>query len=185
MDIRKHLMSRGLDPAKNNVIIDDERGIATFLLWDLSGRLTGYQQYNPSGTKQIRNDIKHRDQLKYFTFAGNENNNSKLGKKKLIAWGFESFHFGENIVFITEGIFDAVKLHNAGLPALAVISNDPKHLRPLFRALGRTIIAVCDRDEAGDKLAKYADLSFRIPEPYHDLGDMPQEKVEMWLKNIL
>lgn len=182
MDIRTHLRSRGLDPDRPGVLIDEERGIATFLLWDLSGRCAGYQQYNPAGTKQIRNDEKHRDQLKYFTYAGEEGDGSRAGRKKLIAWGFESFHVGQRIVFIVEGVFDAVKLHNAGLPALAVISNDPKHLRPLLIALGRTVIAVCDRDDAGGRLANCADIAVRVPEPFKDLGEMPQEEVDSWLR---
>ena len=67
MAIRDHLVERYLNPNDYNVVIDDEKQIATFMLWDLSGRLVGYQQYNPAGTKSIRNDEKHRDSLKYFT----------------------------------------------------------------------------------------------------------------------
>ena len=184
MKIREHLKSRGVDPDQHSVLIDDENDIATFLIWDLSGRLAGYQQYNPNGTKQIRNDEKHRDQLKYFTFSGDEGDGSRAGKKKLTAWGFESFAPAQEVVFIAEGIFDAVKIQNAGYPALAVIANDPKHLRALFKALGVVIVAICDRDDAGGKLANCAHLSFNVPEPYHDLGDMPQEEVNSWLRTF-
>ncbi len=183
MNIRKHLADRCLDPLKYRAVLDEDRDIATFMLWDLSGRLVGYQQYNPAGTKSIRNDENHRDQLKYFTYVGDEGVPGD-GKKKLAAWGFESFTLNERIMFVAEGIFDAVKIHNAGYPALAVITNDPKHLRAMFKALGRTVIAICDDDDAGRRLASCAHLSFKVPTPYHDLGDMDQESVNSWLESI-
>lgn len=184
ISLRDHLRSRGMDLERYSVILDDVNDIATFLIWDLSGRLVGFQQYNPNGSKQIRNDEKHRDQLKYFTFSGDEGDGSRAGKKKLTAWGFETLRSEHRFLFITEGVFDAVKIHNAGYPALAVISNDPQHLRSLFRALGVIVIAICDRDPAGAKLGNSAHLSFSVPEPYHDLGDMPQVEVESWLKTL-
>jgi hypothetical protein len=182
--LRDHLLSRGLNPDQYSVILDEDKCIATFLIWDLSGRLVGYQRYNPKGIKHVRNDKTFSDHLKYFTYAGVEGDEFHASKKKLIAWGFESFKVGQRVLFITEGIFDAVKLHNVRLPALAVISNDPKHLQSLFKALGRTIIAVCDRDNAGSKLANYADVALYVPKPYHDLGDMPQEEVSSWLTTV-
>lgn len=182
MGIREHLRGRGLDPDGPGILLDEERGIATFLLWDLSGRLCGYQQYNPEGTKRIRNDEAHRFQLKYFTYAGIEGDGSRAGRKKLVAYGFESLRVGQDFLFLVEGVFDAVKLHNLGLPALAMLANDPEHLRPLVRALGRWTVALCDRDDAGRRLASCADASLSVPEPFHDVGDMPQEDVELWLR---
>ena len=38
---------------------------------------------------------------------------------------------------------------------ITVISNDPKHLRSWFRVLPQQLIAVCDGDAAGRRLAKY------------------------------
>ena len=184
MKLRDHLLERGLDPDKYSVFMDDENSIATFKIWDLSGRMVGYQQYNPNGTKSIRNDEKHRDKLKYFTFIGDEGDPGH-GKKKLGAWGLESLESHQRVLFVTEGVFDAVKIHNAGYPAIAVISNDPKHLAPFFRALGRTVIAICDDDAAGKKLSKHATFSFTVPKPFHDLGDMDQASVDAWLKTII
>ena len=166
-----------MDPDRPGILYSEDDRIATFLLYNLSGQIVGYQQYNPAGTKSIRNDERHRDELKYFTFIGAEG-----GTKKTGVWGIETVGMDDPIVFLTEGVFDAVKIQNLGLPALAVLANDPHHLRPFFMALGRRLVAVADRDAAGSKLAKFADVSLVVPEPWHDLGDMPQGEVESWLR---
>lgn len=182
VSVRAHLRSRGLDPDRRGVFVSEETGTATVLLYNLSGQIVGYQQYNPEGTKSIRNDEKHRSLLKYFTFVGDEGEGQRAGKKKLAVWGLETVHIGQRAIFLAEGIFDAVKLQNAGLPAIAVLANDPYPLRPWLRALGRTVVAVCDDDDAGRRLASLAHIALRVPAPYHDLGEMPQEEVGPWLK---
>lgn len=185
MILREHLLSRGMQPDRPGLILDEKNGIATFLLYNLSGQLVGYQQYNPNGTKQIRNDEKQRDLLKYFTFVGDEGDGSRAGKKKLAVWGLETVVSQDDTIFLTEGVFDAVKLQNVGLPALAVLANDPRQLKPFLFALGKRVIAVCDDDDAGRKLASLAHVALCVPAPYHDLGEMPQEAVLPWLKSML
>lgn len=184
MSIRHHLLSRGLDPDASPVIIDEENKMATFLLWDLSGRLAGYQQYNPSGSKDYRNDEKFRNVLKYYTFAGEEGEIRNVCKKKLVAYGFHTLEYGQQILFLTEGVFDAVKIHNAGFPALAVLANNPQHLKSMIWSLSRYTVAICDDDKAGAMLRKVADVAYNVPQPYHDLGDMPQENVNEWLASL-
>jgi hypothetical protein len=184
MSIREHLISRGLNIETSPVIIDDENQIATFLLWDLSGRLAGYQQYNPFGTKDCRNDEKFRDILKYYTYAGEEGEIKNVCKKKLVAYGFHTLEFGQKILFLTEGVFDAVKIHNAGFPALAVLTNNPQHLKSTISSLSRYTIAIRDDDKAGTMLKKCADVAFSVPAPYHDLGEMPQLEVNEWLSTL-
>ena len=83
MSVRAHLRSRGLDPDRQGVFVSEETGTATVLLYNLSGQIVGYQQYNPEGTKSIRNDEKHRSLLKYFTFVGDEGDGQRAGRKKL------------------------------------------------------------------------------------------------------
>lgn len=51
-DLLNHLRERGIDPDSTDVVIDEESGIATFLLYNLSGKLVGYQRYNPKGDKK-------------------------------------------------------------------------------------------------------------------------------------
>lgn len=185
MDIREHLLGRGLDPDRYSVLLDPVGCIATFLLWNLSGQLCGFQQYNPNGTKSIRNDEKHRSLLRYFTFAGDEGDGRRAGRKRLVVWGLESLSPGDSTLFVTEGIFDAVRLHNAGLPAVAVLANDPQHLAPWLRALGRRTVAICDRDPAGGRLARACDAHLIVPGPHHDLGGMTGAEVEAWLSMVL
>ena len=180
MTIRDHLVSRGLDLTAYDVIIDDVKQLATFLIWNLTGQLVGFQQYNPLGTKSIRNDESVRDQLKYFTFVGIEGDRGS-DRKRVAVWGLETL-CRSGPVFLTEGIFDAVKLHNIGCAALAALSNDPKHLGSFLQALGRETIAVCDNDPPGRRLARSCHRFLVVPDPYHDLGDMEQHEVERWLQ---
>jgi hypothetical protein len=184
-DIRQHLVVRGLDFSKYRVFIDDEHCIATFPLWNLSGIFCGYQQYNPNGSKRFRNDEMSRDILKYFSFVGVENDERRnAGHKRLAVWGLESIDFSPGLLFVTEGIFDAVKIHNCGLTAIAVLANDPMNLRGFLRALGRTTIAICDRDAAGRRLASSTDFAFTVPPAFHDLGEMSQAEVNEFMTKL-
>jgi hypothetical protein len=188
-EIEKHLLSRGVDPNKTAVIIDEESGFATFLLYNLSGQLVGYQQYNPKGTKDFPGRGKHaskfsEDQkslMKYYTYIGRGGDKST---HKIAVWGVETLD-ERQYLFVTEGIFDAIKVKNAGHPVIAVLANHPKPLRDWFRALAKFVIAIEDNDAAGKKLSTVADASYVVPEPYHDLGDMPQEEVNVFIKKIL
>ncbi len=183
MKIKEHLMSRGLSNF-DHLFLNEEENIATFLLFNLSGQIVGYQQYNPEGTKQIRNDVKFRDKLKYFTYAGDEGDQNK-GKKKIAVWGMHTLNLNSDVLFICEGIFDACKIHNEGHQAIAVLANDPQHLATQLAILNKKIIAICDHDSAGNKLAKFSKVSVTVPSPYHDLGEMPQEIVNTWIKDII
>jgi len=178
-NITKHLKSRGVDPEKTKVVLDTKNNLAVFLLYNLSGQLVGYQQYNPTAPKSGKGGIKRKDQ-KYFTYV------AKRYKNLLGVWGLETVR-DEPFLFVTEGIFDAVKLHNEGLPAVAVLGNNPKTLRPWLQILKATkkIIVVADNDKAGKKLGNMGDISINTPEPYKDLGEMPQEEVLSWLKEKL
>lgn len=189
-ELEKHLRSRGVDALKTKVVIDEESGIATFLLYNLSGQLIGYQRYNPTGTKQHqgrrnkgakRHDPNIVSQMKYYTYVGKE------GDKrfpKLAVWGLESLD-DRPYVFVVEGIFDAVKLQNAGQPAIAALANHPKPLKGWFRMLGKHVIVVNDNDAAGGKLTSLGDSSFVVPDEWKDLGDMPQHEVNEFVADVL
>jgi hypothetical protein len=150
------------------VSFDDET--AAFLLFNLSGQLVGYQQYRPFADKKKHNDPKEG---RYFTYA----------KNNLAVWGLETFHYRDDVLFLTEGVFDACKLHALNLPAVAVLANDPKMLRPWLFALTRFGVAVCDNDSAGMELAKCANLALTCTTG-KDLGDMTLAEVREFLKQI-
>ena len=181
--ISDHLRSRGMDPDRPTVVVDEKTGTATFLLYDLGGRRVGYQQYNPEGSKKISGHGKQageKDLAKYFTFVGDE------GKvKKLAVWGVDTMDPDDPILFVTEGVFDIVKVHNAGYPGIAVLCNNPQPLRAWFRAMGKVTVAIEDNDSSGSKLRNVCDLHFTVPDPYKDLGDMPQDEVNQFLVSIL
>ena len=166
MDVKTHLLARGLNPDLYTVSWDDET--ACFALWNLSGQWVGYQQYRPFAPKTTRNDPRDG---RYFTFA----------KEKLAVWGLETWYFRSDVLFVTEGVFDACKLHNLGLPAVAVLANDPKRLRPWLGSLSRYTVAVCDDDAAGAKLGRLCDRALTA-QGGKDLGDMTQTQVVEFLK---
>lgn len=151
MDVLTHLLDRGLNPAHyRSVFVDEMSGVATFLLWNLSTKLVGYQQYRPDGDKEKCND---RDLGKYYTYQ----------KDSIAVWGLETLEYRRDILFITEGIFDAVKFHALGLPCVAVLQNNPKPTRSWLFAIPRIIIAACDGDAAGLKLARSAQFAIHAP----------------------
>jgi hypothetical protein len=173
----KHLHSRDLFPMgvhrPMHISIDDVERIATFYLWNLSGQLVGYQQYRPDSDKKKKNDPKEG---RYYTYS----------KDNIAVWGLESMFWRKDVLFLTEGVFDACKLHIVGLPAIAVLANDPKKIKSWLYALShdRTIIAICDDDDAGRKLAKCAQMKL-TPTGVKDLGEMDACLVFNWIKKEL
>lgn len=92
-------------------------------------------------------------------------------------WGLESLHISSGPIFLTEGIFDAARLTNLGYSALATMSNDPpKDYKNWLHLLRRPIVAVCDNDAAGRKLAKFGNFVEIVPEG-KDLSDAPESYV--------
>ena len=176
-DIEAHLRERGVDPSKTKVIMDMENGIATFMLYNLSGQAVGYQRYNPRGDKK---DHSNSLAAKYYTYITKES--PKIAK--LAVWGTENIDPRNPYLFVTEGIFDANKLKNAGYPAIAVLTNNPEHLRPWFKILNKKIVAIVDKDSAGSKLKKYADQWFEVPDGFKDLGEMPQKIANEFLNGV-
>lgn len=181
--ISDHLRSRGVDPSRPTVVVDEKTGIATFLLYDLGGRLVGYQQYNPDGSKKINGHGKQaseKDLAKYFTFVGDEGR-----VKKIAVWGVDTIDIDDPLLFVTEGVFDIAKVHNAGYPGIAVLCNNPQPLRSWFKAMGKLTIAIEDNDASGSKLRNLCDAHFTVPDPYKDLGDMPQEEATKFIQSIV
>jgi len=188
--LASHLRDRGVDPNRTHVIVDEDAGLATFILYNLSGQIVGFQQYNPAGEKlradtnkliQRANElgVKPSDLMRYFTKIFDEGTTKKIG-----VWGAETLD--ERLyVFVVEGVFDAVKIQNTGEPCIAVLSNNPLPLRPWFRSLGKKMIGVLDNDAAGSKLANIVDMKMIVPNPYKDLGEMPQDEVHTLIMNFL
>lgn len=160
----EHLKKRHLDLELHRPVLDLENDVATFYLWNLSGKFCGYQQYRRFGEKKPQNNPKEG---KYFTYRK---------QPTLALWGVESLHLTPNVVFVCEGVFDAARLTAKGVSALAVLSNNTgKDLSNWLTMLNRRVVAVCDNDDAGRKLAKFGDVAVFCED--HDLGDSSDEFV--------
>lgn len=179
--MREHLKSRNMQVERyQNLHIDEENNIATFLLFSLSGNIVGFQRYNPKGNKERRNDETQK-YFCHFTNEGEENQNK--GKKKIGFFGVETLQYREDIVFLTEGVFAAVRFHNMNLPALAVLKNDPKDFLHQIELLKKTrkVVVFFDNDNAGMKLRKYGHDSFTCE---GDVDNLTDEQFELVVKNF-
>jgi hypothetical protein len=171
MNLKQHLIERHLNLELHRPILDKELNIATFLLYNLSGQLVGYQQYNPSGDKKIFNS---KLEGKYYTYR-NKN------QPTVAIWGLESYYVSTGPIFLTEGIFDACRMTNVGQSAFATLANNPpKDYRNWLMMLNRPIVVVCDNDAAGRKLAKFGDYVEVVPEG-KDLGESSDDYVQYLL----
>ena len=164
MNLTEHLKSRHLDIELHRPMLDEEEGVATFFMWNLSGQVVGYQQYRPSGDKKPNNNPKLG---KYFTFR----------KMPTVGvWGVESLYLTPHVLFVCEGLFDAARLTSRGVSAVAVLTNNPgTDFKNWLTMLNRKVVAVCDNDSAGRKLAKYGDVAVFTEDK--DLGDSSDEYV--------
>lgn len=163
MNLKEHLKSRHLDFDLHRPMLDEEEGVATFYLWNLSGQLVGYQQYRPLGVKKPQNNPKEG---KYYTYRS---------LPTVAVWGVESLK-NPGSLFVCEGVFDACRLTEKGCAAVAVLSNNTGwDLKNWLSMLNRRVVAVCDNDEAGKKLAKFGDDVVVTYE--HDLGDSSEDYV--------
>ncbi len=171
-----HLKHRDV-PDTARVVVDTEENLAYFTLFNLSGKLVGYMRYNPVGYKARGKWRKETTLLKYKTVVTKENDERNISH--LALYGLHTLD-ERPFVFVVEGIFDAVKLETLKLPVIATLTNDPKKLKNFFFILSQTkdIIAWLDRDVSGKKLRKIAKHVIVTPEPYGDLGDMPNEEVK-------
>lgn len=170
--LAQHLKTRHMDVDLHHPVLDDVERVATFYLWNLSGQLVGYQQYRPEGEKKPQNNPK---QGKYFTYR-------KM--PTLAVWGVESLLLTPHVLFLTEGVFDAARLTERGVSAVAALSNNPTaDFRNWLGCLNRKVVAVCDNDAAGRRLAKFGNVAVYTEE--HDLGDSSDEYVTQLMERFV
>jgi DNA primase len=162
--VLEHLKDRHVDLELHRPWIDEEERVAAFYLYNQSGCIIGYQQYRPDADKTKNN---HPKEARYFTYRK---------QPTLAVWGLESLYLTPHVVFLTEGIFDAARLTERGYSALAALTNNPtKDLRNWLSMLNRKVVAVCDNDSAGRRLAKFGDVSVFTEDK--DLGEADDEFV--------
>lgn len=182
-DVRTHLKERGIDDSKTRyIILDEESGDTFFFLYNLSGQMVGYQKYNSKYPKIGQNSrlLSDPTKTKYYNCVGDEHR-----IKKIAVWGLESFKFTDKYLFITEGIFDIARAHEAGYPGIAVLGNNPNpQLGRWLKTLPQIKIVIYDNDKAGEKLRKLGDYSYSV-ENGKDLNDLSPEDAKIFLDNII
>lgn len=173
MDIIEHLKSRWLDLSLHAPVISQDDCLATFYLYNLSGQIIGYQQYNPLGDKKVFND---KAKAKYYTYCKTPT---------LKVRGVESLlEYKSGPVFVTEGLFDAARMIWNGFAAVAILCNNPP--REYFNwlsSLAREVVVVADGDSAGSKLLKLSSKNFICPDG-EDLGSVNQSFITNLLDEL-
>lgn len=145
--------------------VDLESETVTFPLWNVSGQMVGYQQYNWKGDKKARNN----DKGKYWTYTP---------KGLLAVWGLEYVDLSSTEdLYLTEGVWDAVSVMMAGKRCIAGLCNNPQPLKSWLRTLPCRVVAVCEGDKAGRMLAKVADTAVYLPEG-EDANSMPLDELK-------
>ena len=169
--VASNLRSRGLlETYSGYPYVDEEEGVATFLLYN-GNKLVGYQQYRPAADKKKRN---HPRDGRYFTYLPKETDG---------LYGLEQ-DAGRGTLFVVEGIFKAIKLHNLGYNAISPLGATPKRLKPYFRVLKATrkLVALGDNDPAGASLVRTVGYGRTTPT---DLDEMSDEAVRELVKEYL
>ena len=157
----KGRVGRGI--ISQNAFLDFEDEVLTFPLWSFTGQMIGYQQHQWKSDKKKRNDSKGR----YWTYH----------KKEVVpVWGLEFYNQYKDL-YIVEGIWDAISCINVGLNCIAVLTNNPKHLKNLFFCLPNRKIALCDGDKAGKILSKSCNDAIILPEG-KDVNDLSGDELK-------
>jgi hypothetical protein len=143
MTLYEHLKARGLDANDYQCVLDEDEYVATFFLFNLNGRITGYQRYNPRSTDKKANDPKLG---RYYTYT-------PRGTDAI--FGLETDD-GRGPLFVVEGVFKQSAVRRAGFNCIAVLGSDPKRLRPWFGIVreSRKLISIGDNDPAGEKFVR-------------------------------
>lgn len=156
MDIQEELSRRGVDKdSEVQVFIDEVTCTATFLLYGLiTERLLGYQTYNPRSSEKRYNDPKLGG--RYYTYQPKVKSSGDFA-----VFGLDYPQEG-GTVFVTEGVFEAVRLINLGYNSIAVLCSSPplKLVEELHRHY-EEVVWCGDNDDAGNK-SNLVDGSYRL-----------------------
>lgn len=146
-----HLESRWFRQSLYVCYPDRDSSCLTLPLWNLSGQMVGYQVYSPLLSKE--RDKANPRNMRYFTYAS---------EGQVCVWGLETLRY-DLPLYLTEGVFDACRLHWYGLPAVALLTNNAVHLRGWLRCLPVKKVACVQGDKAGMALAKFGDSCVYLP----------------------
>jgi len=163
-NIKQHLLSRHIDFDVHAVYMSETK--ATFMLYNLSGQVVGYQQYSPLAPKLSSNALDGR----YYTRRS----------PHLCVFGLETLSESQNTIFITEGIFDIARLTEKGCSGIALLTNSPNSsMYNFLDCLPKRRILVIDNDKGGQFLKKTLTglIHDVIIPPFKDLGEATDDYV--------
>lgn len=169
-NLKDHLLSRHIDFDVHTVYMSDSK--ATFMLYNLSGQIIGYQKYDPLSPNRSCNSIDGR----YYTRRTNH----------ICVFGLETITLNTNLLYITEGIFDVARLTSKGCSGIALLTNSPNSSMINFLdCLSYKLLLVSDNDKGGDILRKALTpiIDDHIIPPYKDLGEATEDYVDSIIKH--
>jgi len=164
-DVYCHLRERGMHPEYYRFLSCAE-DVATFGLWDFSGRFVGYQNYRPFADRNCKN-VK---EARYFTY---------LPKKVNGYFGLESLK-QPGTVYIVEGVFKAAKLHRLGFASIALMGSETRQHLSQLNLMRRRYVGIGDNDAAGEKFARNL-KGFTSPRDLDEMSD--QEVLDLLYEN--
>lgn len=171
-NLLEHLIGRDCDfTSDKSVIPDPVNNVATFLIWNLSGELAGYQRYNPMTTDKKTNNPK---EARYFT---------RVKKGRYAPYGLEQYAQDEPL-YIVEGVFDLFSMRKAGANnVLAILgSKPPNNFFNFLKSHQNEIIRVIDGtgDDKVKRLHLGEDRVIMCPE-----GEDPNSLPNTILKELI
>jgi DNA primase len=92
----------------------------------------------------------------------------------------------EDKVYVVESSFDAIRLDQVGMPAVATLGANVSNFQiELLQKYFNNIYVIADNDEAGDSMAKRVQDRSSLPvsiiklnKQYKDIGDMPDDEIK-------
>ena len=174
-NIFQHLIDRHCDfTSDKSVIPDPVNNVVTFLIWNLSGELVGYQRYNPLTEDKKTNNPK---EARYFT---------RVRKGRYAPYGLEQYTQDEPL-YIVEGVFDLFSMRKAGATnVLAVLgSKPPNNFFDFLKSHQNEIIRVVDGtgDDKVKRLNFGEDRAIMCPDG-EDANSLPTEKLKEMINAI-
>lgn len=174
----RHIMDRGWSPETYGTLPVPEQGCLYFWLWNFSRQLVGYQRYIPEGAKSQKH-AKESSSDRYYTYITKPDDRNA----HQAVWGLQSIHSTTKVLYVVEGVWDAISIQNLGYAAIAIlgVSRSPRVI-PFLRLIQyryRTI-AVCDNDEneQGLVLANFTTEYIITPSPFNDVNQMPPHELK-------
>lgn len=168
--INEHLRQRGFNPALySNCCIDTVDNVLTVYMYTATGAITGFQQYRPNADKLKANNPRDG---RYYTY---------IAKGNIPMWGVESLAYSAERVYVVEGIFDACRLHNLGVPAIACFGSYNDQLKNWLVCTGRKVYTINDSVGVNNKLSCFKNIE--LPSGRGDVGECTDKEIEHMLRN--